>query len=310
MSSAMQRSKAFTLIELLVVIAIIAILAAILFPVFAQAKNSAKKTACLSNVKQIALGTIMYTGDNDDVFPLAGQNEGNAGRGWVPWQFTVNPYVKSGAQTQIPGDFISGLDSTRSNAPVSMGIWRSPAARTAGYTAPWARGTSGPSYGANAMVMGEDMRNAGWWPAGRGFIPSITGSTAARPGDTLLSGLTENFTWSGQAANSFEIPVEWTRAEQIPGVTTYPVSGNDLVVAATWYRDNWVGADLAWENRNGPGALGTWFCTWGPYMCKGLRYSWNRTATVNYVDGHAKAIRLGSLKVENIFPQESIPGVF
>lgn len=61
--------KAFTLIELLVVIAIIAILAAILFPVFAQAKLAAKKTTSLSNQKQIMLGLIMYAGDSDDVYP-------------------------------------------------------------------------------------------------------------------------------------------------------------------------------------------------------------------------------------------------
>ena len=60
-------SRAFTLIELLVVIAIIAILAAILFPVFAQAKAAAKFTSSLSNVKQVALGSIMYSGDADDM---------------------------------------------------------------------------------------------------------------------------------------------------------------------------------------------------------------------------------------------------
>lgn len=60
-------SRAFTLIELLVVIAIIAILAAILFPVFARAKESAKQTSCLSNARQIGLCTKMYLADNDDV---------------------------------------------------------------------------------------------------------------------------------------------------------------------------------------------------------------------------------------------------
>ena len=64
------KKSAFTLIELLVVIAIIAILAAILFPVFAQAKVAAKKTADLSNVKQLALGATMYTADNDDTYGL------------------------------------------------------------------------------------------------------------------------------------------------------------------------------------------------------------------------------------------------
>ncbi len=61
--------KAFTLIELLVVIAIIAILAAILFPVFAQAKESAKKISCISNLKQCAMASLLYAGDYDDGFP-------------------------------------------------------------------------------------------------------------------------------------------------------------------------------------------------------------------------------------------------
>jgi hypothetical protein len=64
-----QRRQGFTLIELLVVIAIIAILAAILFPVFAQAKAAAKKTSDLSNIKQVTLGAILYSGDSDDGTP-------------------------------------------------------------------------------------------------------------------------------------------------------------------------------------------------------------------------------------------------
>ena len=63
--------KGFTLIELLVVIAIIAILAAILFPVFAKARAKAQQTACLNNVKEIALAVQMYLGDNDQFFPMA-----------------------------------------------------------------------------------------------------------------------------------------------------------------------------------------------------------------------------------------------
>lgn len=88
--------KAFTLIELLVVIAIIAILAAILFPVFAQAKTAAKKTQDLSNHKQIALGHLMYASDYDDTFcQLQYVQQNPDGYDDIVWHFAVYPYIKS-----------------------------------------------------------------------------------------------------------------------------------------------------------------------------------------------------------------------
>src|SRR6185436_3910286 len=98
----MKRTRgAFTLIELLVVIAIIAILAAILFPVFAQAKEAAKKTACLSNTKQIGTGMMIYLSDYDDQFPkneFVDQNDwGNwpANHYLWPSQRCIQPYLKN-----------------------------------------------------------------------------------------------------------------------------------------------------------------------------------------------------------------------
>ena len=91
--------KAFTLIELLVVIAIIAILAAILFPVFAQAKLAAKKTVALSNAKQIATANLIYMGDSDDNlikefygFPADCASWGSV---YYNWRYALNPYTKS-----------------------------------------------------------------------------------------------------------------------------------------------------------------------------------------------------------------------
>lgn len=91
--SAMKR--AFTLIELLVVIAIIAILAAILFPVFAQAKEAAKKTTCLSNSKQMGFALFMYANDSDDMLPQTSWEQTASFPRQVHWTYLMQPYIKN-----------------------------------------------------------------------------------------------------------------------------------------------------------------------------------------------------------------------
>ncbi len=104
------------MIELLVVIAIIAILAAILFPVFAHAKESAKKTQCLSNTKQVGIGLYMYVNDFDDSLPMANWPNatlpatvfafhGGSGVGPQAWADLLQPYVKNTAFFKCPSDF-------------------------------------------------------------------------------------------------------------------------------------------------------------------------------------------------------------
>lgn len=120
----------FTLIELLVVIAIIAILAAILFPVFARARENARRASCQSNLKQIALGVFQYVQDYDERMPQQWQNRGG-GAGYDPvtpfpdnqdkgWTMLVQPYLKSWQIFQCPSQ---STVPTVAQAPNNSDYW-------------------------------------------------------------------------------------------------------------------------------------------------------------------------------------------
>ena len=189
----MKRSG-FTLIELLVVIAIIAILAAILFPVFAQAKQAAKKTADLSNVKNIGLGFMLYNGDNDDCCPFIRDVRVFAtdftGPSEITWKDLTYPYIKNG------GGRVNSVGQVFTT-PTDGGIFQSPLAKY-----PWSN--VGPASGRNPAGAGDEStrfprsyavnNEAGanelgglqmWWPANYTDSPQYN----QRPGTGNMTSL-------------------------------------------------------------------------------------------------------------------------
>jgi len=172
------KNRAFTLIELLVVIAIIAILAAILFPVFAQAKLSAKKTVELSNVKQLGLGLIMYSSDNDDFFPIGFKLDDPTGwAGDALWVQTTYPYVKNVGIFTSPADSKTG-PITGANAWMGWGI---SVAVNGDYSPDWC---CAPNWNSGFPMIGMmGLPGQPWWLGG---VATRSNSEVTQPGATIL----------------------------------------------------------------------------------------------------------------------------
>ena len=226
--------KAFTLIELLVVIAIIAILAAILFPVFAQAKAAAKASSCLSNTKQLGLGTMQYVADADGAYPQNWYGDGNpfwefwwqshptkgadAGVAYK-WMDAIYPYVKSEAIYTCPSQSIGepGKYIYRENL-----VQRSPVAFDQPATRRW----------------GSYCAANGYWDGGPGSPAAsdrgtgiVTESSLGDPSGTI---------WLADGDGSFQCAWSSIGSQPVPS-TTNPVTlglngGNDPYEGAVVFR--------------------------------------------------------------------------
>ncbi len=169
-----QTKKGFTLIELLVVIAIIAILAAILFPVFAQARERARAITCVSDAKQLGLGMLQYLQDYDEKFPMV-QYVDDLGQP-VSWETEILPYIKNGSSTTYMG---------RSYAYGIGGIWSCPDFPT----------PQPAQYGVNLSLCQEGAGTYNYTTGHPGVINIIGDSQVTTPSDTVL------ILEKGQAAN-------------------------------------------------------------------------------------------------------------
>ena len=254
----MNNKRAFTLIELLVVIAIIAILAAILFPVFAQAKEAAKKTADLSNQKNISTAYMLYEGDSDDTFPRHEYKAPNRNNnGWkmpITWRDSLMPYIKNGNKQQ----------GTTGISLATDGIFESPAK-------PGVRN----GYAANRIIT---PGRCYWKPAGN-YWACDSGDDGERwPGEVIYPSV------SATALDApAQIAVTWTQ-----GINPDWGAGGDYAESGWW----WFGGAQWPPVMSGPASGEQWDADTNVSPNWSMpRYRYTKGLNTGFADGHAKFIK-------------------
>ncbi len=274
--------RAFTLIELLVVIAIIAILAAILFPVFAQAKVAAKKTSQISNIKQIGLASQMYMIDYDDNFVPAYNGQGN------PFHLTLYPYMKN-YQILISAATAPNAGATGLNNGWDY-IWAVgtlPRARLYNQTE-WVvqdlpinqvLGTVGHRYD-GVLGWAVPMTDPRW-----GNYPYADGAAAFPSKNQGQLNNIANTALIFDAGDPFAGHVNWGAAN---------TRSMGTCTAGPWYHPggNYLGG--ATPRWGGPQSCGGWGAS-ASISAENAKKVTEGVAAVGFVDGHVKAMKLSAL---------------
>jgi prepilin-type N-terminal cleavage/methylation domain-containing protein len=257
--------KGFTLIELLVVIAIIAILAAILFPVFAQAKAAAKRTGSLSNAKQLGVAIAMYTAGNNDGLPPADSWGGRL----LTARYTWGANYRSWTHLVYPG--VKNLD-----------LFNDPLATSYSYTGDAAykefESLLWPSFGYNSTYLDVTTQNSdGSWTHA---VPS-TGSIGS-PAQTVM--LTSSYAWADSNFGKTDMWSNGTGSSTEFGKVTAPGcwSVPQLCFGEWGLNDGWNSTHLKGNYEAGA-------------QTGGVSVRANGGTIVVWVDGHANRMTMGAL---------------